>query len=194
MTINVDVETGEWKFGKVAVIVPKDHLETPDNFFYSILHFLNWTSNTCQYTTEPIVVEFDKPLQDNQYTKMVSLQDFHSEPYFTNEFHIEFIYANYSNLGNYFPCTIQIKRQLEDVNLQIFELQCINMYQKYFLGIDRISDECYFKLFDVYTSKLVFVINKIHCGKTTITYNFSYNSLVLDELTILVILKKIMIY
>uniref|UniRef100_A0A6C0ITY0 Uncharacterized protein n=1 Tax=viral metagenome TaxID=1070528 RepID=A0A6C0ITY0_9ZZZZ len=204
-SIDVDTETGEWKTGTVVVVVPKDNLENPDNFFYSLLNFFTGTLNTCQYTNEPIVVEFDKQITDESknrniiYTKIVSLQEFRPEQYFTDTFQVDFEYSHYNyNVYNYFPFYIRTKQLLQDV--QIFDLACVNMYQKMFLGINRIDFdtdsklyECYFKLFDTHSSKMVFFIDKMSYGQTTITYRFSYNSSILDELTILIILKKIMI-
>jgi hypothetical protein len=203
--IDIDTETGEWKTGTAVVVIPKDNLENPDNFFYAVFNFLTGTSRSCQYTTEPIVVEFDNIEEQNNNNiitnkinkKRVSLQDFHSEHYFTNDFLVEFEYETY-NVYNFFPSNIRIKRTLDNVN--IFNLACINLYEKMFLGINRIDFdtdsklyECFFKLFDLHTLKLVFLIDKLSYGETTVTYRFLYNSSILDEVTILVILKKIMI-
>jgi hypothetical protein len=197
--IDIDTESGEWKTGTVVVLIPKDNLENPDNFFHALLNFFSGTSRSCQYTTEPIVVEFDKIDEQNKNhcKKMVSLQEFRPEQYFTTDFQVDFEYQTY-NIYNYFPYKIRIKRVLDNVN--IFDLACINLYEKMFLGINRIDFdidsklyECFFKLFDFHTSKLVFLIDKLSYGETTVTYRFSYNSSIIDELTILIILKKIMI-
>lgn len=201
----IDIEKANWKTGTVVVVHPKDKLEDPDNFFYALFNFFTGTLRSCQYTNEPIVVEFDNIVEDTNisknygYSKTVSLQDFQSEKFFTSDFLVEFDYLNFNhNIYNYFPSIIRIKKVLDDIN--ITRLSCINMYEKEFLGINRIDldtdtngYECFFKLFDFNTSKLVFLIDKLNYGETTVTYRFSYNSSILDELTILVILKKIMI-
>jgi hypothetical protein len=203
----IDCESANWKTGTVVVINSKDRLEDPDNFFNYIYNYLSGTSETSQYTNEPIVIEFNNNLNnsDSQSKKIISLQDFKPEQYFNEHFQVDFTdYSSY-NIYNYFPNSISIKHLSDDNNnnsVEYLKLICINLYDKYFLGINRIDTvntiskkyyQCYFKLFNKDDSKMVFLIDKMNYGETTITYKFAYNSSVLDELSILTILKKIMI-
>jgi hypothetical protein len=224
----MDMEKAEWKTGTVVIINSKNRLEDPDNFFnYIINFFTNISTNLYQYTNEPIVVEFNNSNSNsnNSYKKIVSLQDFKSEQYFNEYFQVDFLDYSIHNVYNYFPNSIKVKKLSDNYNtntntntttnntnntnndntnkcIEYIDLVCINIYEKFFLGINRIDRdnigkenvfECYFKLFNKEYNNLVFLIDRMSYGDKTITYKFGYNYTLLDEVTILTILKKIMI-
>jgi hypothetical protein len=214
----IDMEKAEWKMGTVVIIDSKDRLEDPDNFLnYIINFFTNISTNLYQYTNEPIVVEFNNSNSNNSYKKIVSLQDFKPEQYFNEYFQVDFLDYSIHNVYNYFPNSIKVKKlsdnystntNTNDTNndnnkcIEYIDLICINIYEKFFLGINRIDRDnigkenvfkCYFKLFNKEDNNLVFLMDRMSYGDKTITYKFAYNSSILDEVTILTILKKIMI-
>jgi hypothetical protein len=204
----MDTEKAEWKTGTVVVLNAKDRLEDPDNFLNYIINFFSgMPTKLYRYTNEPIVVEFMNDNNNlNDSKKIVSLQDFKAEQYFNEYFQVDFLDYSIHNIYNYFPNHIQIKQLSNDndnVNdsnyIKYINLSCVNIYEKYFLGVNRIDTgkenvfDCYFKLFNKEDNKIVFLIDKMNYGDTTATYKFAYNTNLLDELTILTILKKIMI-
>jgi len=204
---DIDTEKGEWVTGTVVVVNAKDRLEDPDNFLKYIINFFTGISTKLyQYTNEPIVVEFNNASTDTT-KKIVSLQEFKPEQHFNEYFQIDFLDYSIHNIYNYFPNHIKIKQLDENTNdnnyINYINLTCVNIYDKFFLGVNKIDNdnngkenvfECYFKLFNREDNKMVFLVDIMNYGVATATYKFAYNSSLLDEVTVLTILKKIMIH